>query len=200
MCIRDRNYTVEIWDEDNGLGGADDLCGIINFTQSNNGTLSNGDVEASFTILNPITTVTSTDSVVVYAIPDAPIITSNGEAVFCERESVILSSSYTENVQWYKDDAPIADAINPEFTASEMGEYFVEYTDENACFARSEIFTIETIGLPAQPLYVNEDNVLTLFDASTLPADFSLQWYFNCLLYTSPSPRDRTRSRMPSSA
>ena len=24
--------------------------------------------------------------------------------------------------------------------------------------------------------------------------------YINCLLYTSPSPRDRTRSRMPSSA
>ena len=26
------------------------------------------------------------------------------------------------------------------------------------------------------------------------------QAYYNCLLYTSPSPRDRTRSRMPSSA
>ena len=26
------------------------------------------------------------------------------------------------------------------------------------------------------------------------------QWYESCLLYTSPSPRDRTRSRMPSSA
>ena len=25
-------------------------------------------------------------------------------------------------------------------------------------------------------------------------------WYWPCLLYTSPSPRDRTRSRMPSSA
>ena len=25
-------------------------------------------------------------------------------------------------------------------------------------------------------------------------------WANNCLLYTSPSPRDRTRSRMPSSA
>ena len=25
-------------------------------------------------------------------------------------------------------------------------------------------------------------------------------WVLNCLLYTSPSPRDRTRSRMPSSA
>src|SRR5665811_1187969 len=27
-----------------------------------------------------------------------------------------------------------------------------------------------------------------------------LGWRTNCLLYTSPSPRDRTRSRMPSSA
>ena len=26
------------------------------------------------------------------------------------------------------------------------------------------------------------------------------EWKENCLLYTSPSPRDRTRSRMPSSA
>ena len=33
-------------------------------------------------------------------------------------------------------------------------------------------------------------------DTSLLP-DFL---YNNCLLYTSPSPRDRTRSRMPSSA
>ena len=28
----------------------------------------------------------------------------------------------------------------------------------------------------------------------------TVQWYSHCLLYTSPSPRDRTRSRMPSSA
>ena len=28
----------------------------------------------------------------------------------------------------------------------------------------------------------------------------SMTKYFDCLLYTSPSPRDRTRSRMPSSA
>ena len=28
----------------------------------------------------------------------------------------------------------------------------------------------------------------------------SITEHYNCLLYTSPSPRDRTRSRMPSSA
>ena len=27
-----------------------------------------------------------------------------------------------------------------------------------------------------------------------------MDWFYDCLLYTSPSPRDRTRSRMPSSA
>ena len=28
----------------------------------------------------------------------------------------------------------------------------------------------------------------------------SIKWYFDCLLYTSPSPRDSIASRMPSSA
>ena len=44
------------------------------------------------------------------------------------------------------------------------------------------------------------------FEKSTLPQGVAMetpysnkQWGF-CLLYTSPSPRDRTRSRMPSSA
>ena len=32
------------------------------------------------------------------------------------------------------------------------------------------------------------------------PADVMLVMGYTCLLYTSPSPRDRTRSRMPSSA
>ena len=31
-------------------------------------------------------------------------------------------------------------------------------------------------------------------------ADLEVAQIYNCLLYTSPSPRDRTRSRMPSSA
>ena len=36
-----------------------------------------------------------------------------------------------------------------------------------------------------------------IIDASKIP----VEWYsWICLLYTSPSPRDRTRSRMPSSA
>ena len=32
------------------------------------------------------------------------------------------------------------------------------------------------------------------------PMGGQYHWFSGCLLYTSPSPRDRTRSRMPSSA
>ena len=48
------------------------------------------------------------------------------------------------------------------------------------------------------------DTTAAPFDTEVYPAGcqvLSSALYFNsCLLYTSPSPRDRTRSRMPSSA
>ena len=37
-------------------------------------------------------------------------------------------------------------------------------------------------------------------DKSICDIDISVRLFNVCLLYTSPSPRDRTRSRMPSSA
>ena len=42
------------------------------------------------------------------------------------------------------------------------------------------------------PREFTTENYVKIFTDST--------WYMGCLLYTSPSPRDRTRSRMPSSA
>ena len=38
------------------------------------------------------------------------------------------------------------------------------------------------------------------FAAGSIPAQEEVAQGGDCLLYTSPSPRDRTRSRMPSSA
>ena len=44
------------------------------------------------------------------------------------------------------------------------------------------------------------DGVLVLSERIEGPGPPSTTWVNLCLLYTSPSPRDRTRSRMPSSA
>ena len=54
--------------------------------------------------------------------------------------------------------------------------------------------------------YMNKflDAKITLIESNDIPilgvGESSLPQIKTCLLYTSPSPRDRTRSRMPSSA
>ena len=54
------------------------------------------------------------------------------------------------------------------------------------------------VGLNLQP---GQDLIITgPVEALPLIRRISAEAYKNCLLYTSPSPRDRTRSRMPSSA
>ena len=55
--------------------------------------------------------------------------------------------------------------------------------------------------LSDRPEYATVDYNDKTWDTVQLPHDWNIQQEFDiCLLYTSPSPRDRTRSRMPSSA
>ena len=53
--------------------------------------------------------------------------------------------------------------------------------------------------LPSNSCKPPQQKIIKNFCCQFDVTDFSLNPY-NCLLYTSPSPRDRTRSRMPSSA
>ena len=53
------------------------------------------------------------------------------------------------------------------------------------------------------PIFIYDEGYWNLETSSSFHLNFtkeSLEELNNCLLYTSPSPRDRTRSRMPSSA
>ena len=47
---------------------------------------------------------------------------------------------------------------------------------------------------------VDVKKTLNFVDSKKDPHEYLKRYLKDCLLYTSPSPRDRTRSRMPSSA
>ena len=70
--------------------------------------------------------------------------------------------------------------------------YFIESENDHLLVNGEKTENINLIGS-------SEDQIFTL---DRVPAGRGFHWEKNisCLLYTSPSPRDRTRSRMPSSA
>ena len=88
-----------------------------------------------------------------------------------------LESSPASSYQWFLDGNLILGANIQTYTPIQNGNYTVQTVDANGCSAISAPFTFTITEISK-----NENN----------PG--------SCLLYTSPSPRDRTRSRMPSSA
>ena len=72
-------------------------------------------------------------------------------------------------------------------------------TDESAPGYRAEISAMQYSRVYQQVLHLLQDETFGFAGSElTAPGAFRMMCY--CLLYTSPSPRDRTRSRMPSSA
>jgi len=176
MTIDTGEYRLEIWDDDRGLGFNDDTCGVVLFNASSRDTLRDDNLTVVLSILHAPDTVRVQDSVVVFERPAAPVI-SLAETFFCEGDTLTLSSSYSENTQWFKDGLPIADARASFILATEMGEYHVNYTSPEGCVVFSESVFLESILTPPAPIFTNTDNILRLFDANLLPNNAILQWY-----------------------
>ena len=78
------------------------------------------------------------------------------------------------------------------------GDFVQATTRENFKIAHDvSSYSFTALAKEALPYLNNNASLLTV---SYLGAERTMPNYNVCLLYTSPSPRDRTRSRMPSSA
>ncbi|MEM1120174.1 MAG: T9SS type A sorting domain-containing protein [Bacteroidota bacterium] len=187
LKIEEGNYKLEVIDDDSGLGGSDDLCGTINFNQLSNGNLEDGDLKVSINIFHPVDTINSVDSVVVYDIPFAPIVSFDGDFIFCEGDTLELSASaLSATQQWYRDSTPISGATDPQFGVTEDGGYYVQTTSENGCINTSPIAFLGPIPLPDAPVLKQEGNLLSIFNPAILPDPYSLRWFQegNLLDYT----------------
>ncbi len=174
-----QTYRVEVIDDDGGLNLGDDECGVVSFNRFTTGDLVIDDLTVRLTIIHPVDTVTALDSVVVYAVPADPEIIALASTEVCSGQSVILETNYVERIQWFQDGVLIPDATESQLEVREAGEYYVQYESEVGCPASSEILTVTLLTPPATPAYVNEENLLTLFNQNNLPEDYTIAWLLN---------------------
>ena len=95
---------------------------------------------------------------------------------------------------------PLLDILSASFAAYRInGDYYKEtrrFQESPTQFSNKDClvnqFATEYFPPDWQPMTVTDTDMENAIE--------SVKWINNCLLYTSPSPRDRTRSRMPSSA
>ena len=78
------------------------------------------------------------------------------------------------------------------------GQFSADFSTDDLSDWQGDVSTF--IVNASQQLQLNGSETSTAGIYTALDFPDSLRWSIDCLLYTSPSPRDRTRSRMPSSA
>jgi hypothetical protein len=177
LFLEEGLYELRVIDDDQGIDGGDDGCGSIFFTLESDGTFTSGALTASLTILHPIDTIQSTDTVFVYEQPEAPELFGVPEASICEGEVVTLFTQYDSLTQWYQDTMPMLNETGALINVSESGVYWVSYTTPEGCSATSDTAQLVFSENPTGPVFQNFDNLLVLFDPDALPESFLLQWY-----------------------
>lgn len=179
--IIEENYLLTILDADSGLGGDDDVCGVFNLTKLDTGNYPGVSDVASigYSILHPVDTIRSTDTVFVFPIPAEPQIEVEGDLAFCIGDSVVLNASYEENVQWYQDTLALVGENQAALTVKESGNYYVIYRSEDGCDSVSDTVDVLVNALPEPLTFVNENNLLMVEDSTTIAEGSSLQWYLD---------------------
>ncbi len=171
------NYNLQVSDEDSGIKGSDDLCGVVSFNILSNDTIVAGGLTVVLNIVHPVDTIVSKDTVTVYALPIAPqILAPNGLTDCAGSDSLVLGSTYGAGNQWFLNGQPISGANAFLYQPVQSGFYQVQFTNSNGCTAVSDSVQVTVNPLPALPVYANINNSLRA-NPALLPAQYSLQWY-----------------------
>ncbi len=172
------NYQLQVWDDDAGIKGTDDNCGILTFNILSEGTLVAGGLTVEMNILHPIDTILSRDTVIVYPQPVTPIVNApNGLTACGGSAEIVLASSYGFGNQWLLEGNLIPGANDFIYMPTQSGAYQVQYISPDGCVAVSDVANVMINPLPAVPEWFNYNNSLRVSHPSYLPAQYSLQWY-----------------------
>lgn len=179
IFIEDGPYEIHVIDDDQGLDGGDDLCGVFGFVKTSNGVLTDDEAAVEISILHRVDTLRSEGAIRVFEQPEPPLLDDPSGDILCEGDTLLLLTNYESGTQWYQDTTPVLDANSDSLIVVESGLYWVTYTNAAGCSATSDTLMLSFGALPTTPVFTNEDNLLRLYDAQALPESYSLQWYFN---------------------
>ncbi len=120
------NYTLRVIDEDSGAKGGDDDCGTLSFNLLSNDTVVAGGLTVVLNIVHVIDTLTATDTVIVYPLPQQPVYD-----VYKNRLRLIdtLNLPATYSLQWYYGNNPIPGETGFTYCAETEGLYGLLLTD-----------------------------------------------------------------------
>lgn len=173
------NYTLRVTDDDGGIDGADDICGVVNFNQYSNGTLTDTEMSVGISIVHPIDTIVSSDTVRVYEQPLPPSIGGLPNQPLCAGDQVLLNADYQTNIQWYRDSIPLLGANQPTLEVSESGQYWVSYISPDGCAAVSQPQSLIFNTPPEGIAFTFQNNLIRIYNPGDLPSGSTIQWFLN---------------------
>ena len=177
LPVETGNYNLVVTDDD-AIGS--DACGSVNFQRSDSTQIiQSGDLQVSIGMVHPVTTVESSLEVVVYPVPEPPVLNLSSLTV-CPGEAVALSSDDLPGTwQWYRDTTLLTGADSFELTVTEPGRYILQYYSPDGCTATSAPAQIDWHTPPPVPEFFVDNNLLALTDETLAIDSFIFQWYQN---------------------
>jgi hypothetical protein len=177
-----QNYSIQVWDEDGGLFGADDDLGNTSFfghgtsgTASGSVNGASGQLQLNYTIYQtPVVPLVAIDTVYVYPVPDSVSILPTGPISVCAGTAVILTASDSINqLQWYQDSLFLINQTLQSYTPIISGNYSVVATNIYGC-TQSATTNVLINPNPPKPNFAINGNVFITFLTGV-----SYQWYLN---------------------
>ncbi|MEM6879214.1 MAG: hypothetical protein AAF544_11685 [Bacteroidota bacterium] len=177
ITLGEGTYSVQVVDEDSGLGGGDDDCGTVEFNQNSEGVFIEGNLSLSINIFHPIDTINATDTVIVLPQPADPIIDPSGMISLCEGEVLdLLAINYDSNLVWTSNGIALEETDSL-LMVVDSGAYVASFQNEAGCTAYSDTVFVDLLdAVPPTPLVRTEGGLVGTQGGMDVPAGTEFMW------------------------
>jgi hypothetical protein len=172
-----QSYQLEVWDEDSGLAGGDDLCGIVSLSRQPADTLVDDNMKVMPTVFHPVLEVRDEDTVWVYESPSIPDISPDLLQLNC-KDSLFLTTDLGQTLSWYRDGNFLEESDSA--FADIAGKYWaLQWDSSGTCFSGSDTARVLDRIYPSTPFFINDNNLLVIADSIAFGNNVQVQWYLN---------------------